>query len=277
MVDIHNMTFSYGRKVVYDNFNVTFGKGRIYGLLGLNGSGKSTLLYLMSGLLFPKRGSVTFKGKDVTKRNPAVLSDMFIVPEEFELPRMTLAKYVDINSKFYPNFSHEMLKKSLDAFSMSLDMNLQASSMGQRKKAFVCFALATNTSLLLLDEPTNGLDIPSKSCFRKAVAECMTDERTIIISTHQVKDIEYMLDHVLIVDNDVLLNENMENISKKLRFETSSHPTQGGKEFFSMQIGLETHRVVAKEPDQEETPVNLEMLFNATLANRAEVKSVFNN
>lgn len=277
MITIQNMSFAYKKHDVFRDLSLNVSKGGIYGLLGLNGSGKSTLLYLMCGLLRAKSGSVMYKGKDVQKRLPSVLSDMFIVPEEFELPNLTLSKYVEINSKFYPNFSMEMLEKSLAAFAMDKETNLAESSMGQRKKVFLCFALATNTSLLLMDEPTNGLDIPSKSMFRKAVAECMTDERTIIVSTHQVKDIENMLDHVLIIDNsNVILNETMDDISRKLRFEVERNTMPAADAIYSMQVGLDTLQVLPCSDVSNETPVNLEMLFNATLANREGINKVFN-
>lgn len=277
MTTIQNMSFAYKKHDVFRDLSLNVSKGGIYGLLGLNGSGKSTLLYLMCGLLRAKSGSVMYKGKAVQKRLPSVLSDMFIVPEEFELPNLTLSKYVEINSKFYPNFSMEMLDKSLAAFAMDKETNLAESSMGQRKKVFLCFALATNTSLLLMDEPTNGLDIPSKSMFRKAVAECMTDERTIIVSTHQVKDIENMLDHVLIIDNsNVILNETMDDISRKLRFEVERNTMPAADAIYSMQVGLDTLQVLPCSDVSNETPVNLEMLFNATLANREGINKVFN-
>ena len=90
---------------------------------------------------------------------------------------------------------------------MSKDINLGALSMGQKKKVYMCLALATNTDYLLMDEPTNGLDILSKSQFRKVVIEGLSEEKTVIISTHQVHDVERMLDHVCIIEpNKVLLD-----------------------------------------------------------------------
>ena len=86
MIHIQNINFSYSKHQVFENLSLDFKEGQIYGLLGLNGAGKSTLLYLMSGLLFPQGGSVEFNGYDMTKRSPKALADMFLVPEEFELP-----------------------------------------------------------------------------------------------------------------------------------------------------------------------------------------------
>ena len=94
---------------------------------------------------------------------------------------------------------------------MPVDVNLGALSMGQKKKVYICIALAANTKYLFLDEPTNGLDILSKSLFRKVVVKGMSDDKTIIISTHQVHDVERLLDHVVIIDrNRVLLDLRLE-------------------------------------------------------------------
>lgn len=179
----------------------------MYGLLGKNGTGKSTLLYLMMGLLRPKQGEVRVNGVLSSKRLPEVMQDMFIVPEEYDLPRITLRQYVNGLKPFYPHFSDELLVRCLSGFDMSPEIDLGSLSMGQKKKVYICVALATNTQYLLMDEPTNGLDILSKSQFRKVVIEGMSEDKTIIISTHQVHDVERMLDHVCIIGpNKVLLD-----------------------------------------------------------------------
>ena len=209
MISIQNVKFGYrSHQEVLDDFSLDFAKSSIYGLLGKNGTGKSTLLYLMMGLLRPQKGSVTIDGIDATLRRPEVLSEMFLVPEEYDLPRISLKKYVKSIKPFYPRFSDELLARSLANFEMTSDIDLGSLSMGQKKKVYMSIALATNTRYLLLDEPTNGLDILSKSQFRKAVIEGMNDEKTIIVSTHQVHDVERLLDHVCIIErNKVLLNE----------------------------------------------------------------------
>ena len=209
MISIQNVKFGYrSHQEVLDDFSLDFAKNGIYGLLGKNGTGKSTLLYLMMGLLRPQKGSVTIDGISASLRRPEVLQEMFLVPEEYDLPRISLKKYVKSIKPFYPRFSDELLEKSLANFEMTSDIDLGSLSMGQKKKVYMSLALATNTRYLLLDEPTNGLDILSKSQFRKAVIEGMNDEKTIIVSTHQVHDVERLLDHVCIIErNKVLLNE----------------------------------------------------------------------
>ena len=209
MIDIQNLSFAYrNQRFVLRDFSLSFPQGGIYGLLGKNGTGKSTLLYLMMGLLRPRRGCVLVDGAQVVDRSPETLSRMFLVPEEYDLPRVNLMDYVAALAPFYPNFSMEILRNSLSCFEMSEEINLGALSMGQKKKVYISIALATNTPYLLMDEPTNGLDILSKSQFRKAIVSGMSSSRTVIISTHQVHDVEHLLDHVVIMDsNRVLLNQ----------------------------------------------------------------------
>ena len=227
MIKVENVTFGYraGRNVLQD-FSLTFDQGGVYGLLGKNGTGKSTLLYLMMGLLRPKTGSVTYNGIETQLRTPEVMQDMFIVPEEYDLPPVSLKSYIESIRPFYPRFSDELLEKCLANFEMTSDVNLGALSMGQKKKVYMCIAMAVNTRVLLMDEPTNGLDILSKSQFRKVVITGMTDDKTVIISTHQVHDVEHLLDHVNIIDtNRVLLstpiNEDEEAVDlEKLFIET---------------------------------------------------------
>lgn len=212
MISIKNITFGYTPSArVLEDFSLNFSDGGVYGLLGKNGTGKSTLLYLITGLLRAQKGSVEIDGVKAESRKAETLADMFIVPEEYDLPPISLKSYVKALKPFYPRFSDELLEKCLREFEMPTDVNLGALSMGQKKKVYICIALASNTRYLLLDEPTNGLDILSKSLFRKVVVAGMSEEKTIIISTHQVHDVEHLLDHVVIIDrNRVLLDQKLE-------------------------------------------------------------------
>ena len=277
MIKVEDLSFSYGRRKtkVLDGFSMSLNKGSVYGLLGKNGTGKSTLLYLMAGLLRPQTGKVYYKGVDVTLRKPTTLQDMFLVPEEFALPNVSMKQYVKLNAPFYPHFSDELLKACLRDFDMNEDIHLGELSMGQKKKAFMCFALATNTSLLMMDEPSNGLDIPSKSQFRKVIASGMTDDKAVIISTHQVRDIDSLLDHVLIMDgSELLLNESVTTICEKLYFaeQGMSEPTDGA---LYVQPSVQGNSVILPNESCEESKMNLEVLFNAMLAERVKMQNVF--
>ena len=278
MIEVENLSFSYGRRKskVLEDFSMKLDKGSVYGLLGKNGTGKSTLLYLMAGLLRPQTGNVLYKGVDVKKRYPDTLQDMFLVPEEFALPNVSLKQYVKLNAPFYPNFSDELLNACLRDFDMNVDIHLGELSMGQKKKAFMCFALATNNSLLMMDEPTNGLDIPSKSQFRKVIASGMSDDKAVIISTHQVRDIDSLLDHVLIMDGSkLLLNESVSTICEKLYFaeQGMNEPTEGA---LYVQPSVQGHSVILPNKYGEDSKLNLEVLFNAMLAERERMQQMFN-
>ena len=278
MIEVENLSFSYGRRksMVLEDFSMKLDKGSVYGLLGKNGTGKSTLLYLMAGLLRPQTGNVLYKGVDVKKRYPDTLQDMFLVPEEFALPNVSLKQYVKQNAPFYPNFSDELLNTCLRDFDMNEDIHLGELSMGQKKKAFMCFALATNTSLLMMDEPTNGLDIPSKSQFRKVIASGMSDDKAVIISTHQVRDIDSLLDHVLIMDGTkLLLNESVSTICEKLYFAElgMNEPTEGA---LYVQPSVQGNSVILPNEYGEDSKLNLEVLFNAILAERERMQQMFN-
>ena len=278
MIEVENLSFSYGRRKskVLEDFSMKLDKGSVYGLLGKNGTGKSTLLYLMAGLLRPQTGNVLYKGVDVKKRYPDTLQDMFLVPEEFALPNVSLKQYVKLNAPFYPNFSNELLNACLRDFDMNEDIHLGELSMGQKKKAFMCFALATNTSFLMMDEPTNGLDIPSKSQFRKVIASGMSDDKAVIISTHQVRDIDSLLDHVLIMDGSkLLLNESVSTICEKLYFaeQGMNEPTEGA---LYVQPSVQGNSVILPNEYGEDSKMNLEVLFNAMLAERERMQQMFN-
>jgi len=278
MIEIKNLSFSYGKKKqsVFNDFSLTLDKGSVYGLLGKNGTGKSTLLYLMTGLLRPQAGQVLYKGVDVSMRYPLTLQDMFLVPEEFALPSVSLKRYLKLNTPFYPNFSNELLNACLHDFDMNEDIHLGELSMGQKKKVFMCFALATNASLLVMDEPSNGLDIPSKSQFRKVIASGMTDEKAVIISTHQVRDIDSLLDHVVIIDGTrVLLNESVKTICEKLYF-VEQGMNESTDTALYVQPSVQGNSVIFPNTYNEETNLNLEVLFNAMLTEREKMQFLFN-
>ena len=276
MITVENLSFLYrkSKRAVLHDFSLSLEKGRVYGLLGKNGAGKSTLLYLMSGLLTPKSGKVVYHDVDVRRRLPITLQDMFLVPEEFDLPPVSLISYIELNSPFYPRFSKEDMVKYLHYFEMDINIDLGALSMGQKKKVFMSFALATNTSLLLMDEPTNGLDIPGKSQFRKFIASGMTDDKTILISTHQVRDIDKVLDHV---DNSrVLLNESTMSICDKLFFTESENRELLQSSLFSTP-SIQGNFLLLPNESGEDSEINLELLFNATLAVPERISALFHS
>ncbi|MBO4607968.1 MAG: ABC transporter ATP-binding protein [Prevotella sp.] len=266
MIDVKNIQFKYAgqKEQVFDDFSLQLNENNIYGLLGKNGTGKSTLLYLIAGLLRPKKGSVSVNGYEAFERRPEMLEEIFIVPEEFDMPSMSLDQYVRINQPFYPRFSREVLQNCLKDFELPESLQLNALSLGQKKKVFMSFALAAGTRLLLMDEPTNGLDIPSKMQFRRVVANNMSDERILIISTHQVHDVESLLDHILILTRSkLLLNASVSDICDKYSFEYRK-PGDPVDDVLYMEPSVQGNAVITmRKEGLSETPLNLELLFNA--------------
>jgi ABC-2 type transport system ATP-binding protein len=278
MIKATNVTFGYKKKAIFKDFSLSFGNGKVYGILGKNGTGKSTLLYLMTGLLHPQKGQLYYKGEKVSRRLPSVLADLFLVPEEFMLPDIPLKRYMSINKPFYPKFSEEQLKKNLSWFELddALNINLGALSMGQKKKVFMSFALATNTSLLIMDEPTNGLDIPGKSQFKKFIASNMNDQRTVIISTHQVQDIEKLIEHVTILENNtILFDASVTDICRNLYFINGASSVDGEKALY-VSSSFQGYNAIIPNEGTEESVLNLEILFHAVLENPDKIKTCFN-
>lgn len=271
MISVNNIDFKYAgqKEQVFHDFSLQLNENNIYGLLGKNGTGKSTLLYLIAGLLHPSRGTVSIDGILSSARRPEVLEELFIVPEEFDMPPMSLEQYVKIYKPFYPHFSQEVLENCLKDFEMPTSMKLQSLSMGQKKKVFMSFALASGTRLLLMDEPTNGLDIPSKMQFRRVMANNMTDERTLIISTHQVHDVESLLDHILILSqSQLLLDASVGDICDRYSFEYRA-PGSNSDDVLYSEPSVQGNAVICqRQEDMNETPLNLELLFNAVTMNK---------
>ena len=260
MITIKDLSFAYSSEKVLDCISTTFEKGRVYGLLGANGVGKSTLFKMLCGLLTTKEGSIDVDGYSPADRKPGFLSRIFYIPEDFEGPAVSIKNYARGISAFYPKYDEQRLRSLLGDFQIDINRKFTTLSLGQRKRAILCIALAMNTEYLLLDEPTNGLDIPSKLEFRKMVASTMDENRTIIISTHQVKDVENLLDHIMILDKRaVLLDKSVADIQSEYLFEISN--TIPDDALF-VEAGLGGCYSIRRNVYGEESRINIELLFN---------------
>jgi ABC-2 type transport system ATP-binding protein len=274
MIKIQNLNFNYKAKYpIYSGLNMDLRRGNIYGLLGENGVGKTTLLKLISGLLFPNEGQVLTLDFVAKKRNPEMLEKIYFLPEVYTLPKIKMSEYVKLYAPFYPKFDHQKLAEYVKTFGLSDNKKLSEFSFGQQKKWLLAFGLATNTELLLMDEPTNGLDIPSKGLFRQLLAEAMTDEKTIIISTHQVRDLENLIDPIIILEyNQVLLNNSIDEISQKLKFVLNENQP---KNALYSEPAIGGFWCVEQNTDGIESKVNIELLFNAAIKNKELFKKLF--
>lgn len=276
MIQIENLSFGYSKKkLLYKDLSLSIAEGSIYGLLGKNGAGKSTFLKNLIGLLFPLNGSITVNGYSPKKRLPSFLETIYLIPEEVNVPPLTMKEYKKLFSPFYPNFNDEQFFDYLKQLEVNEEGKLNTLSFGQQKKFIIAFALACNTKVLLLDEPTNGLDIPSKIRFRKLISSVFTEDKIIFISTHQIRDLDNLIDHVIIVDNgDLLLNSSIEVISEKLSFRTVIEVLDGTKVLYKEE-SLKGATIVVENTEGENSKVNLEHLFNAITENPERAKLIF--
>ncbi len=276
MIEVQNLSFGYKkRKLLYKNLNLKLDAGSIYGLLGKNGAGKSTLLKNFMGLLFPKEGNISVNGYTPKKRWPSFLETIYFIPEEVYVPALTIEGYKKLFAPFYPLFNEEQFHSYLQQLDVHDKGKLNTLSFGQQKKFIIAFALACNTKVLLLDEPTNGLDIPSKIKFRKLIASVFTDDKIIFISTHQIRDLDNLIDRVIIIDNgQLLLNASLPEISDKLCFKNVSDLPEREKVLYA-EDSLKGHAIVIENTRHEESKINLEHLFNAITENPAMAKSIF--
>lgn len=262
MIQINDLNFSYPRQqALFRCLSMNMEAGSITGLLGKNGAGKTSLLKLISGLLCPHSGEVSVLEHDPKNREVSLLNNVFFVPEEFYFPSITIKEYSEVYAPLYPDFDQQMLKSTLSEFELLAGSNLQRISHGQKKKFLIAFALATRCRLLILDEPTNGLDIPSKSLFRKILAGSLNENQLVIISTHQVKDVENLIDRIIILDEGkVIFQKTVSEISQKVSFITSS--SANVEESIYSEAVPGGYRLVMPN-NNTETEVDIELLFNA--------------
>ena len=274
MITIKKLGFSYDTNVVLKDISMELQEGRIYGLLGENGVGKTTLLTLLAGLKDTDAGTLEIDGQIPYDRKPSFLSNIYYLPDEVPAPRRKAIDFARDHGQYWSNFSVEKFSEIMKVFDNDEDQRMDQMSYGQLKKTFISFALACNTKYLFMDEPTNGLDIPSKAQFRKAVSKYTSDDSTLLISTHQARDLEAIIDPIIIMDRrDVLLNASLDEIAQKLYFDYSSDadPTALYQE---MVPGGNIQ--VLRNTTGTESKVNIEALFNAVLLHKSEIKEMFN-
>lgn len=274
MISVDQLSFHYKKQdLFFVNLSLKQEFGSIVGLLGKNGAGKTTLLNLLAGLLQPQSGSLKVSEFTPFDRLPDYLGDLFMVPEEFIFPQVSINLYLKATTSLYPNFDEEKLDGILRDFELHRKSMIHSLSHGQRKKFLIAFALATNCKLLILDEPTNGLDIPSKSIFRKVLVGSVSEEQLVLISTHQVKDIETILDKVVILDQgNIIFNESLETITQKWQFKHVASMAEIEEVIYSEKFPG-GYKVIVPASDEDESEIDLELLFKAII-NQKELKSI---
>ena len=274
MIEIKNLGFSYGPKEVLSHISMRIESGNIYGLLGENGVGKTTLLTLLCGLKKPQTGSISVDGRAPYDRSPLLLQEQFYLPDEVYGPQAKAKDFAKENGALWPAFSLDKFMEIIREFEVDPEQKMDSMSAGQLKKTWIAFALACNARHYYMDEPTNGLDIPSKAQFRKAITRYTSEEAAIVISTHQVRDLENVIDPIIILDKqDVLVNASLQDISEKFFFDYGTSIKEGALYVEQIPGGCIQ---VYPNTSGEESKVNLEAFFNTVHAHKALVKSMFN-
>ncbi|PCH72958.1 MAG: ABC transporter ATP-binding protein [Flavobacteriaceae bacterium] len=265
MIHLKKMTFFYDKKQpsLFQNVDFYQPTGNIIGLFGANGAGKSTLLKLIAGLIRPKEGSIKVNDYLPSNRDPRFLQEIFLIDEELFLPDLSIKRYISMLAPLYPKFGHDKMNQILADFGLQSSDHLKKLSMGQQKKFIIAFGLSTNCKLLLLDEPTNGLDIPSKKIFRKVLVNAIEEDQLVIISTHQVKDIENIIDKIVILDQGkIAFSEELTQITRKLQFKHVFEEMDKNDAIYTEKC-FEGYKVILPVENQEETAIDIELLFNA--------------
>ena len=276
MIKIRDLSFSYAPSDrLFTSLDLELPGGSIFGLLGKNGAGKTTLLKLIAGLIFPKSGDCEVMGYQPQKRWPQFLEEIYMIPEEFYIPPLTAGEYERLYAPFYPRFKRELFRQYLNEFALIQEKKLSTLSYGQKKKFILAFGLATNCRLLILDEPTNGLDIPSKSQFRKLLASALTDDRSFIVSTHQVRDMEQLIDPIIILDDgEIVFFQSIYEVSKVLSCQIQQDIPTGNEMLYYEKV-LGGYAVVGENSTGQESKTDLEILFNAVVSNKDRISQIF--
>src|SRR3989338_1919445 len=276
MITLRELSFGYSKTdVLFEKLNLRLQPGNVCGLLGKNGAGKTTLLKIMAGLLFAQAGDCMRLGFNVKNREPESLSHIYFVPEEFFVPQLTAKQYLDLYAPFYSQFDTTLFEACIKEFDIPNNKLLPTFSYGQKKKFLISFAIATQCKIILFDEPTNGLDIPSKSQFRKLIASNMTDDKLFIISTHQVHDVEKLVDRVVILDDGkIIINSSLAHVTKTIAIEQeSSEPSLNSCIYYEKNIS--GYAVVTENKSNRDSNIDLEIFFNMVIANKEKSSQLF--
>lgn len=271
MIVFERVNFGYSKgPLLFEGLDLKLNSGKVVGLLGKNGAGKSTLMRLMAGLLRPTDGRVLCEGEMTFDRQLRFLDQLLFIPEKVAIPEhLKVSEYVGIYREFYSGFDSEKLNQLLQDFQIELSLRVSGLSYGQQKKLQIAIGLSSGARLLLFDEPTNGLDIPSKSAFRKVVSAHLREDQLLVISTHQVKDIERLIDQVVILDEGkIKFQADMEALEEAFVFgQGTSAPANA--------LYTESHLMGARFIVPAEEVVSggspdLELLFQAVIEGKLE-------
>lgn len=211
-ITFNHVTKKYGNKNALHDVSLEFERGKIYGLLGQNGSGKSTTLKLIAGLVYPNEGQVEVLGKKVTRKiskQVAYLTELDMFYEPFTVKQM-----IDFYASQFDDFNMEKANALMQDMKLEGKQKIKQLSKGNRGRLKLVLALSRETPILLLDEPFSGLDpLVRESIVKSLLSYLDFEEQTVIIATHEIDEIESLLDKVLVIDNGHIIGrEDVEDI-----------------------------------------------------------------
>lgn len=277
MIQIRNLSYRYSKRVeIFNDLNLEFKPGKIYGLLGKNGAGKSTLIKNITGMLFPSSGTCEIFEESPKNRSVNFLKNLFFVPEEYYLPNLSIEELVNIYKDFYPNFDTNQFDGYIKEFKIEKHKRTTELSLGQKKKILIGFALSANTKVLIMDEPTNGLDIPSKILFRNMINDSFKKDRIVIITSHQVRDLDELIHSIIIMnDGKVLLNDDKEHIAKHLQFQLTDTKQETTDLIYQEKVSNGFASIKENKTDTAGY-IDIELLFNAVLTDESKINNYLN-
>ena len=202
MINVRNLHKSFDRTKALDGIDLTINRASIYGLVGTNGAGKTTLIRHMAGILKPDEGEIIFDGEPILE-NTELKQKIGLVPDELYFPKgYAIKDMAKIYSGTYDNFDEERLHELTKLFRLDETAPLKSFSKGMKKQAVIALTLASKPDYLLLDEPIDGLDpIVRKLVWKQIVDDVADREMTVLVSSHNLRDLESICDYVGIIDN----------------------------------------------------------------------------
>ncbi len=267
MIKISDLNFSYSGKPLFENLNLVIEKGFVYGLLGKNGAGKTTLLKIAAGVIFPSKGECLVFDEPSIKRLPETLKEIFFIPESFVLPEVSAEIYCKLNAFFYERFDNDIFYRKMEEFEIPKDAKISNLSFGQKKKFLLAFGIATNCKILIFDEPTNGLDIPSKRMVRNNIKAINSSGRIIIISTHNVKELESVFDNIIILERGkIVFNQSLTDIKEKFVVKNVCASEDLSNAIYYEEISEGGYVGLFENKNNEKGEIDLEFLFNSIIS-----------
>ena len=222
MLEMKNVTKTFGKFKALDDLSMTVPKGSVYGLVGPNGAGKSTAIRLMTGIYRPDSGSITLEGMPVYE-NPVNKVRMGYIPDDiFYFPSASMEEMKSFYKGIYPQFDEELYKKLFEAFQLPKKGAIRRFSKGMQKQAAFHLSLCTHPEMLILDEPVDGLDpVMRRQVWSLILSEVAANGTTVLVSSHNLRELEDICDHVGIMDHGKMLLErslqDMQGATHKLQ------------------------------------------------------------